>query len=60
MIADLDKTIRQLLKEELPIKNNEIEVGDRPARMQAVVVNAKTILDQGGWGQSQLCCQGDL
>lgn len=33
MIADLDKTIRQLLKEELPIKNNEIEVSfDQPKR----------------------------
>lgn len=33
MIADLDETIRQLLKEELPIKNNEIEVSfDQPKR----------------------------
>jgi hypothetical protein len=33
MITDLDETIRQLLKEELPIKNNEIEVSfDQPKR----------------------------
>ena len=33
MIADLDDTIRQLLKQELPIKNNEIEVSfDQPKR----------------------------
>jgi hypothetical protein len=33
MIADLDETIRQLLKEELPIKNSEIDVRfDQPKR----------------------------
>jgi len=33
MITDLDETIRQLLKEELPIKNNEIEVSfEQPKR----------------------------
>jgi hypothetical protein len=33
MIADLDETIRQLLKRELPIRNNEIEVSfDQPRR----------------------------
>ena len=33
MIADLDETIRQLLKEELPIKNSEIEVSfEQPKR----------------------------
>jgi hypothetical protein len=33
MIADLDETIRQLLKEELPIKNSEIEISfEQPRR----------------------------
>jgi hypothetical protein len=44
MIADLDETIRQLLRDELPIKNGEIDVKfDQPKREWSAKLNKPTI-----------------
>ena len=44
MISDLDETIRQLLREELPIKNGEIDVKfDQPKREWSARLNKPTI-----------------
>jgi hypothetical protein len=44
MIADLDETIRQLLKEELPIKNSEIEVSfEQPKREKSAKWTKPTV-----------------
>jgi hypothetical protein len=44
MIADLDETLRQLIKEELPIKNNEIEISfEQPKRENSVRWTKPTI-----------------
>lgn len=44
MIADLDETIRQLVKEELPIKNSEIEISfEQPKRENSVRWTKPTI-----------------
>lgn len=44
MIADLDETLRQLIKEELPIKNSEIEVSfEQPKRENSVRWTKPTI-----------------
>jgi hypothetical protein len=64
MIADLDETIRQLLQQELPIKNGEIEIKfDQPKREWSARLNRPTVnfflydlrenpvLRQHGWEQ---------
>src|SRR5512142_2917457 len=44
MIADLDETIRQLLQQELPIKNGEIEIKfDQPKREWSARLNRPTV-----------------
>jgi hypothetical protein len=44
MIADLDETIRRLLKEELPIRNSEIEVSfEQPSREWSAKLSRPTI-----------------
>lgn len=44
MIADLDETLRQLLKDELPIKNSEIEISfEQPKRENSVRWTKPTI-----------------
>jgi hypothetical protein len=44
MIADVDETLRQLIKEELPIKNNEIEISfEQPKRENSVRWTKPTI-----------------
>ncbi len=71
MIADLDETIRQLLQQELPIKNGEIEIKfDQPKREWSARLNRPTVnfflydlrenpvLRQHGWEQ-MAAGQGD-
>ncbi len=44
MITDLDETIRQLLKDELPIKNGEIDIKfDQPKREWSARLNKPTV-----------------
>ena len=72
MITDLDETIRQLLKEELPIKNNEIEVSfDQPKRENSAKwtkptvnlflydVRENNVLRQHQWEQIANANRGD-
>ncbi len=44
MIADLDETLRELLKAELPVKNNEVEISfDQPKREWSARLSRPTI-----------------
>jgi hypothetical protein len=44
MIADLDETLRELLKAELPVKNNEVEISfDQPRREWSARLSRPTI-----------------